>query len=368
MATSLCSCIAERPIDTGMPNTDACPPEPPPADASATDGAPSRCLVAMYHYVHDRDLLNGLGLQCSGESLNGLAPAAFRAQLEQLCREMEPVDWPTLYAATQGRASLPSQCFLPTFDDGLADHVNVVMPILNDLALRGAFFIPGSVLASQHLLTAHAIHLLMLRLGADRFQREIQSALANDNAGARILRDIESDPHKINRAAQEMYDYESADRAHLKYLLTMVLPVELRRNVIAALFEKHVGSQKRWAGHWYVGWDDLVTLQSFGHTIGGHGFTHEPFARLAAKEVRADAHRVATILNEGLGSDIRPFSYPYGSVQPGAATAVRDAGFAQAFTTECRWLDANDDPLHLPRVDTIRVDVMLKEPAACLQT
>ncbi len=351
-----------------MPNTDARRPEPPPADASATDGPPSRCMVVMYHYVHDRDLLNRIGLQCSGESLNGLAPSTFREQLEHLCREMEPIDWPTLYAAAQGRASLPSQCFLPTFDDGLADHVNVVMPILNDLGLRGTFFIPGSVLASQHLLTAHAIHLLMLRLGADRFQREIQSALANDEAGARILGEIEADPDKIKRAAQMMYDYESADRAYIKYLLTMLVPVELRRRIIAALFEEHVGAPRRWARHWYLGWDDLVTLQSFGHTVGGHGFAHEPYAGLTAREAQTDALRVATILNDGLGSDIRPFSYPYGSVQPDAATAVREAGFVQAFTTECRWLDLRDDPLRLPRVDTIRVDAMLKEPAACLQT
>jgi peptidoglycan/xylan/chitin deacetylase (PgdA/CDA1 family) len=349
------------------------------ATGTATDGVaisdedrggrePPRCLVVMYHYVQDRRLVDQMDLGSSGERLRAMSPSAFREQIERLCREMEPIDWPTLFAATRGRASLPTRCFLPTFDDGLADHFNVVMPILHELGVRGAFFVPGSILAGHDLLAAHAIHLLLLRLGAGRFQSELEGALAKSAVGARILREIDADGERIQHLARATYDYESGDRARLKYLLTMVLPIDVRRQVVTALFKEHVGAPRRWARHWYLGWDELVALQSAGHTIGGHGFAHEPYARLASVEVEKDARRSATILNDGLGSDIRPFSFPYGSFDDGAVDAVRAAGFAQAFTTECRRLSVEDEPFRLPRVDTIRVDATLKEPVPCAPT
>ncbi len=325
--------------------------KPPEHFPKSNDDA-SRCLVVMYHYVHDREPLT-----CSG--LAGLSSSEFSAQLDELTRALTPTDWPSIYAWMQGRGSIPGRCFLLTFDDGLADHAEVVLPMLQERGLRGTFFVPGCVLTSQRLLSAHAIHLLLATLGEQRLMQELVTHLDEQEGNADRLDTLDT------AAAEAMYHYESPIRAHLKYLLTMVLPIALRDAAVEALFKRHVGSPARWSRHWYLGWDDLVRMQSLGHTIGGHGFSHEPYIRLSPTEQGQDMRRAGRVLHDGLGADIRPFSYPFGGFDDTICTTCRASGFSHAFTTEERWVTRQSDLLKLPRVDTIHVDAVLRQELAC---
>ncbi|MFQ5590589.1 MAG: hypothetical protein ACE5HE_05455, partial [Phycisphaerae bacterium] len=94
------------------------------------DGEGPQCLVVMYHYVHDPE-----SSKCA--NVAGLTVSAFAAQLDELTRTLSPTDWPSLYACLQGRGSLPRRSFLLTFDDGLADHADVVLPMLEERGLHG---------------------------------------------------------------------------------------------------------------------------------------------------------------------------------------------------------------------------------------
>lgn len=319
-----------------------------------------RCLVVMHHYVHDRESFPRPGLPSIPPGIGGLSTGEFCGQLDRLCEVMEPVDWPRLYGWMCGRQSIPDRCFLLTFDDGLADHAENVVPILQERGLHGLFFVPGAVLTSRRLLSAHAVHLLLAMLDEYTLEREVHDllpVLGGNRTDWNAFADLAD--------AQKLYHYEPPARARLKYLLTMVLPIDLRDAVVEAIFERHIGSQARWAGHWYLGWDDLVGLQSSGHTIGGHGYNHEPYTRFTPAQRREDLRRVADVLRNGLGPDIRPFSYPYGRFDDDTCYACRGAGFMHAFTTESRCVIRNDDVLRLPRVDTIDVEVALEKEVAC---
>ncbi|MCH8252271.1 MAG: polysaccharide deacetylase family protein [Planctomycetes bacterium] len=313
-----------------------------------------KCLAVMYHYVHDEILP-------LSEGVRGLGAAEFEAQLDELCAWGEPINWPSLYAWRQGRGAIPERCFLLTFDDGLGDHARVVVPILEERNLRGVFFVPGAVLSEQQLLSAHAIHVLLATLGTQRFADVLTAHLAHSTGRTDWFAGIDA------AAALAMYHYESPERARLKYLLTSVLPVEVRRRAVFDLFEHHVGSATRWAKHWYLGWDELMAMHSHGHTIGGHGYRHEPYSRLSPMEQCTDALRAARILEAGLGPEVRPFSYPYGRYDDDAARACRDAGFVHAFTTQSRYISDSDEPMAMPRVDTIHVDAVIEEQLECRQ-
>lgn len=323
--------------------------------------APSpRCLVVMYHYVRDPES----GHPSSGgfhPGINTLTPAAFERQLDQLCAAMEPIDWPTLYAWTCGRGHIPDRCFLLTFDDGLADHAETVAPILQDRGLRGAFFVSGAVLSEHRMLSAHAVHLLLSVLSGEVLAPEIERSLRDRNCGDATLTDAES------AAADSMYHYETQAVGRLKYTLTMKLPPEVRSAIVDELFERHIGSTAHWARHWYLGWDDLARMQSFGHTIGGHGYLHEPYQRFTAAQVQRDIRNAAAVLREGLGPEIRPFSYPFGSAPAQAGEFCTAEGFVHGFTTEHAWLRSGDDPCRFPRFDTIAVDAALEEEIECPQ-
>ena len=305
------------------------------------------CLAVMYHYVHSDDASGRVEFRTARCAIPGLSEVEFCDQVDRLCETREPIDWPTLYAWTRGNGSIPHRCFLLTFDDGLADHARTVAPILEQRGLRGVFFVPGAILESYRMLPAHALHVLLSRVDETQIEDEIRKL---SSAGVGEIPEEE---------ARRMYHYESPPRARLKYLITVMLPIEQRSAALAELFERYVGSSERWARHWYLGWDDLTHMQAAGHTIGTHGSCHEPLTRLSPDARRRDLRRVQTLLAEGLGSDLRPISYPYGAFDEDTVAACREVGFVHGFTTRRDLIRPGADALTLPRVDTIDVNVLL---------
>lgn len=324
----------------------------PEKDARVDDGP--RCLVVMYHYVHDRAPNPHRGV-------HALPPASFRDQLDALTAMLEPIDWPTLHRFLIGEGSIPHRCFLLTFDDGLSDHARHVQPILRQRRLRGLFFVPGAVLGGNHMLPAHTLHLLIEKLGVDRL-REAVSRWLTDHSAAHWLEQVE------DAAARRMYHYETPERAWFKYLITMILPLDVRALALHDLFQAHVGDLREFASRWYLSPDDIRGLHSDGHALGGHGLSHEPLARLAPEERSDDLRRSFAALVELVGHRTFPFSYPYGSLDERVVMACRAAGFSAGFSTRSRWCRQSDSVFEIPRVDTIDVESMLRKETSCLFT
>jgi len=306
----------------------------------------------MYHYVRPRPIEPNDGIR-------GLTVAAFSDQLACLCRQLEPITWAEFCSWKDGRGTIPRNSFLVTFDDGLSDHFFTVLPTLEAFGISGTFFVPGAVLESPTILPAHRIHLLLRALNTDGLMREIgkETNLLDEACASPSL--------AAGEAVPQMYSYEKAPLARLKYALTMVLPIDARNQLLKTLFAKHVGDEESWSRHWYMGWNHLVRMQSLGHTIGGHGFSHEPLTRLTPAQRDADLRKSFAILEEGLGRAPRPFSYPYGCVDQSTAASCSRSGFHLAYTTLGEWCLATHDAFGSPRVDTIHIDAALKEVQPC---
>ena len=63
-----------------------------------------------------------------------------------------------------GGAAAPSG-FLLTFDDGLRDHVDFVLPVLRRRGLFGLFYVPSAPLTDGVVLDVHKLHLALGRVG-----------------------------------------------------------------------------------------------------------------------------------------------------------------------------------------------------------
>ncbi len=315
---------------------------------------PSRkCLAVMYHYVRDRTGTPEAGIR-------GLDQATFEHQLDRLCECMTPIDWPTLLAWRANRCGIPGDSVLLTFDDGLLDHFEVVAPILESRDLRGVFFVQTQALTDGRLNAAHSLHLLLCRLSAADLTREVHNWLDSEIQNWR-------ERFQVNHAeAERVYHYETPTCADLKHLLTNLLPLDLRTRLIDELFAGHVGDARAFARRWYMTRDQLTRLQDSGHTVGGHGHQHEPYARLPAPEQVKDMVECSDLLSENLGPMPRPFSYPYGSCSDQIARRCAYSGFVNGFTTESGWIGAFDDAHRLNRVDTIAVDAFLEREFTCI--
>lgn len=316
------------------------------SDPGQRPASSRRCAVLMYHYVRPAAELS--------DGVRGLTVTDFARQLDELGRVLQPIDFSTLLGGLGRGGTFPADCFLLTFDDGLADHHRHVASVLEERRLRGVFFVPGVTLGERRVLPAHAVHLLLTALGEEKLENEIQRGLRDDADESAILPPFDAS------AAARLYHYETPARARIKYLLHMVLPLPRRNELVSRLFERHVGPSREWADRLYLTADDVCDLQRRGHTIGAHGHEHEPLTRMSAAGRRADLRKVAQLLHATLGPAARPLSFPFGAGNADTCAAAAEAGFAAAFSTEESLFLHHANPLWLPRIDAARVPQLLE--------
>lgn len=94
--------------------------------------------------------------------------------------------------------------------------------------------------------------------------------------------------------------------------------------------------------------NDYVTFQSHSdnmHRAGGNIGHGGIFTAMSHDDAVADLEKSIEICGHGYA-----FAYPYGDYTDECRTAVQDAGFICAVTTENRRAEVGDDPLLLPRV------------------
>jgi GT2 family glycosyltransferase/peptidoglycan/xylan/chitin deacetylase (PgdA/CDA1 family) len=102
--------------------------------------------------------------------------------------------------------------------------------------------------------------------------------------------------------------------------------------------------------------EGLRELSSRGVEIGSHALTHRPLPRLDPEESAAEVTGSAERL-EGLGLPRpRALSYPHGECSPAVAAAVREAGYAVAFTVTPGIADRDLDRWALPRIEVLASD------------
>jgi len=106
--------------------------------------------------------------------------------------------------------------------------------------------------------------------------------------------------------------------------------------------------------------EGLRSLPAFGVEVGSHGMRHRPLAKLGFSEAEEEVRGSAAVL-ESLGLPRpRAFSYPHGESTPEVARAVREAGYAAAFTVTPGQVEIGADRWALPRIEVLAGDTPLR--------
>jgi glycosyltransferase involved in cell wall biosynthesis len=102
--------------------------------------------------------------------------------------------------------------------------------------------------------------------------------------------------------------------------------------------------------------EGLRQVAARGVEIGSHAMTHRPLAKLDPEEATKEASESAAQL-EALGLPRpRALSYPHGESSPAVEAAVREAGYALAFTVTPGVASVGADRWALPRVEVLASD------------
>lgn len=296
----------------------------PPMTAGPQLRWAGQCLIVMYHYVRPWD--PGL------PAFRALSPEAFERQLDALARRWTFLSLDGWFDA-MNRGTEPARVCIVTFDDGVRDHHDVVLPILSRRGIPGAFFVSTRPIEEERMLTVHMVQHLVARLSSAELCRRLEAvvrSLAGHDDGNRLL--------TIDQAAADrVYHYEpEPETRRAKYLLNFVLSGEIQERVVASLFAAEFGDEREFARRFYLSKAGVQALAKAGMIVGSHGHRHVPMSACRRAEKGFELQRSRELLEHWTGAPVTAFCFPWGGpahIDDESAEMLAEAGYFCALTT-----------------------------------
>lgn len=270
----------------------------------------------------------------------------FRRQLTVLAESYDLIDRETFLSYVRSGETPPDDAAILTFDDGLRDHHEWVLPELRERGLWGLFFVPGPL--GDRLLPVHRVHSMLGTARAKDLARSLRS----------ILREMDD-------VTDDMDDYGpvytknefTASSRWFKRTLNYVVPDDRLPAVFDELHRRNPTLPDPDPAEYYMSREQIAELSSAGMLVGAHTRTHPVLTRLEPAEQAAELSASMAFVEDVADPPIRTFAYPYGgaSVYDDRTLAcLRRASCDVAFTTEPADVspqDIENRPLRLPRWD-----------------
>jgi peptidoglycan/xylan/chitin deacetylase (PgdA/CDA1 family) len=218
---------------------------------------------------------------------------------------------------------------LLTFDDGLRDHLEFVLPALRTRKLFGLFYVTSGPATTGSILDVHKVHLVVGKLG-----------------GTAVLNWLETNvPHLLggenDGSADSHYVAQTADNAtkFVKSLFNWKIERADKRAVLDALLDHaFAGRPPSWQDL-YLDEQDMRELIDAGFGVGPHGHTHEVTSRLSPQQQREEVDLSCAFVDRVGGSRQWGYCYPFGSqssFSQETEKAVAEAGCPFAFAVEAK--------------------------------
>jgi peptidoglycan/xylan/chitin deacetylase (PgdA/CDA1 family) len=280
--------------------------------------------AVMYHYVRPQS--GGLPY------FPYLRLADFERQLDFFARNHGFVSRDGFLKWRDGSSPAP-QGILLTFDDGLNDHLEHVLPVLRRRNLFGLFYVTSGPPLTGQLLDVHKVHLALGRLGG-----EAALVWLKESAPDLLGPDVSDD-------AASHYAAQTSDEAtrFIKHLFNWKLSPAERRVALDGLFRHAFGGRPPDWRSIYLDDSGVRTLTEAGMGVGAHGHSHFIPAHLPVAEQRAEVTISCDYVDRAGGSRAWGYCYPYGSadaISEEVREAVAAAGCPLAFAVEPADIDA----------------------------
>lgn len=307
-------------------------------------------LVISYHYLRSKD-----GIPHPG--IHPVEPEQFIHQIHRI-QSKHPIIHPDEFQAWLEGRSLQAPSVLITFDDGLSDHL-AAATMLEELGLRGAFFVCSRPALERKALPVHKIHWLRAHTAPDEFFRQFAAQLP-----AEWQQMLMSPTELIRSAAAETYQFDSPEHQVLKYLINFSLPYECVDEVTRRMLLERNLSEEQFCQQTYLSGEEMKGMASRGHLIGCHGHLHQPLSRFSAEELHADiATNQAFLKNLRLNTSW--LAYPYGSewsLPADTRAFTTHAGIRAAFSYDRGWNVSSTPHDRLRRIDCNEIEQHLDLP------
>ncbi len=290
----------------------------------------------MYHYV--RPIENS--------QLRYLSVNDFEQQLNWLQTNLGNIITQDQWDAA--RLGEPITGVLLTFDDGLKDHINFVLPILKAKGFFGIFFVNTSPLESSCVLPVHLTHVLLSLDKTDEIL-DFFTKFIPPQVFEAADREIAATRYK------NQHDFEA--NIELKRLVNyLFMDIDLTALLDLAAQKFLSVSISELSSSWYLSKEDVIELRDSGMRIGSHTSTHRLLSKLDKSTIFAELDESKRVLEKVLGEQIDEFCYPYGgwtSYNQDVKDVLAKLNFAVAHDVSPRPITQIDfrNKYELPRYD-----------------
>jgi peptidoglycan/xylan/chitin deacetylase (PgdA/CDA1 family) len=267
-------------------------------------------LALGYHRIGDpegdpqRELVPKLGSE------------RFASHLAHLRRHYRPVLASELRAAALARRRGQRIPVAITFDDDLASHAGVAMPLLQRAGVPATFFVCGASLEAP------------FAFWWERLQRAADEGL-------------------LTGAEREQLGAPGAASIHEVASAIQGLPPDERDRLTERL-GKLVGPDPADAG---MRADDVRTLAEAGFEVGFHTHRHYDLRRLEEGQLDAALDDGRAAVEDVTGEPIAAIAYPHGSADAKVAAAASAKGYTSGFTMSPEPVATDGDPLLVGRYE-----------------
>ena len=228
-----------------------------------------------------------------------------------------------------------------SFDDGLIDHYEYVLPELKRRNLWGIFFIPKV----DKLLTVHGVHLLLGRYKACDLLKYCKNIISDQM--------IVQDRLEIFKGIYSNFENNDNNDIIFKKIINYFLDEKYKSEIIRKLF-LHFFPNCNFKNY-YLNYEQIKLLQENGNIIGLHSSNHDVMSNLIKSEQEEDIKNNYQYLKEFIqNEELKLFAYPYGnseSFNQDTMDILKKYNISHAFTFIHGDIIDLDSKYEVPRLD-----------------
>ena len=244
---------------------------------------------------------------------------------------------------------LDNDKYLPTFDDGIKDHIYAA-EILRKYNAVGLFFIPTSPLKNNEILDVHKTHLIVGKIKGLEALNELEKYL-NKNK----IKNYYNQKEKVKYGMAYKENNDELYKNEFKKIMNYYGNLKLKHKILDYLLKKFEIYIK--PKDYYLNKKEIKYLSSLGMIIGSHSESHTLLSRLSFKKQFEEIKNSKIFLEKIINKNIDTFCYPYGgkiSYNRNTLKILKKLKFKLAYTVEYRdinFKDIKNKPYELPRYD-----------------
>jgi peptidoglycan/xylan/chitin deacetylase (PgdA/CDA1 family) len=328
-------------------------------------GVEPPAVVLMYHRVADTP--------CDPWRLS-VTPTNFAAQLRVLTGIAEVLSADDLvFGVETGRSSRPAVVL--TFDDGYADALLTVKPLLDRFRLPATLFLPSGAVDSPREHWWDELERIFLQPGTlpATLELPIDGRLHSWSFGSDAAWDV-AEWERWRRWSATEPPCTARQHAYSDIWSALrLLPAATQQDVLDGLARWSGTPREARSSHRTLTAAETRRLSSGTRfQVGAHSVTHLSLPAYSREAQEAEIRTSKKELERVLASAVRHFAYPYGDYSHETATLAREAGFSSAFTADEGPVRRDSHLWRLPRykvenwdadVFSERLGTMLQQPA-----